>query len=198
LFNKKGFTLLEVLISIALLSLVLMALYRSADILRVSNRNLFHYLEKSSDIIKGANTLYLDILKSDGNITINSKKKFHHIIIENSRHSLYGLYSCKITWLVYKEKNTLLRLEGNGYTLPLREEDRVAIDIISNNMDIFTIYKNKKKNKILIVMKILNKGVESFMVQSVSKPKPKRKLVNPTELGRNIDKKREIFVPAKI
>jgi hypothetical protein len=47
-------------------------------------------------------------------------------------------------------------------------------------------------------MKILNKGVESFMVQSVSKPKPKRKLVNPTELGRNIDKKREIFVPAKI
>ena len=88
--NKKGFTLLEVLISIALLSLVLMALYRSADILRVSNRNLFHYLEKSSDIIKGANTLYLDVLKSDGNITINSKKKFHHIIIENSRHSLYS------------------------------------------------------------------------------------------------------------
>jgi type II secretory pathway component PulJ len=143
--KKKTFTLLEVLISIILLSLVLMALYRSADILRASNKNLFHYLERSSNIIKGANTLYLDILQSNGRLTITHLKKYHRIEIENSRHSLHGLYKCKVIWLVYKENNTLLRLEGNKYNLPLKEDDNIAIDKITENMEIFNIYKNKKK-----------------------------------------------------
>jgi len=102
--NKKAFTLLEVLISIMLLSLVLMALYRSADILRASNKNLFHHLEHSSDAMKGARTLYIDLLQADGNITIDSKeKKFYKIIINNTQNSLYGLYHAKVIWLVYKE-----------------------------------------------------------------------------------------------
>jgi len=62
--NKKfAFTLIEVLISITLLSLVLMALYKSADILRNSNLHLFHYLEKSTNTLKGSQTLYIDALR---------------------------------------------------------------------------------------------------------------------------------------
>ncbi len=165
--KKKAFTLLEVLISITLLSLVLMALYRSVDILKASNKNLFHHLEKSSNIIKGANSLYLDILESNGRLKITHLKKYHRIEIESTKHSLYGLYRCKVIWLVYKENNTLLRLEGNNYNLPLKEEDNIAIDKITENMEIFNIYKNKKKNKILVVMKILNQEVQSFMIQNL-------------------------------
>jgi prepilin-type N-terminal cleavage/methylation domain-containing protein len=164
---KGAFTLLEVIISIMLLSLVLMALYRSADILRQSNKNLFKHLQHSSDIIKGANTLYMDLLESDGHITILDRKKFHRLIIENTKHSLYGLYKAQITWLIYKDNNTLLRIEGSEYKLPLRDNKNVAIDKVSDNIELFNIYRNKKKSKVLVVLKSSNHEVISFIVQNL-------------------------------
>ena len=46
--NARGaFTLLEVLISIALLGIMLPALFSAVDMLKDSNEHLFEYLEKS-------------------------------------------------------------------------------------------------------------------------------------------------------
>lgn len=163
---KQAFTLLEVLISIMLLSLVLMALYKSADILRASNKNLFHHLEHSSDAIKGISTLYKDILQADNNITINDDKKFHKITINNTMNSLYGLYKAKVTWLVYKENNTLLRIEGSEYNLPLKREDLVAIDKILTKVKLFKSYKNEKNNKVLVLIKSNEKEIQSVLIQN--------------------------------
>ena len=186
--NKKAFTLLEVLISIMLLSLVLMALYRSADILRASNKNLFKHLEHSSDSIKGANCLYMDLLQSDNNITINTKKKFHKISIESTQHSLYGLYFAKVVWLIYKKDNTLLRIEGNNFKLPLKSENNVAIDTITNNIELFKAYSNKKNGKIIVIIKKVGEDTQSFMVQSLHKIKTKIKLVSPGILSNDRNK----------
>lgn len=165
--DKKAFTLLEVLISITLLSLVLMALYKSAEILRASNKNLFNHLEKTSDAMKGSKVLYMDILQSDGNITINIDRKFHRLMIGNTQHSLYGLAHTTVTWLVYKENNQLLRIEGGKYNIPLKLEENVAIDKIANNMELFKIYKNKKREKLLIISKMLGAETQSFMIQNL-------------------------------
>ena len=167
MLTNRAFTLLEVLISIMLLSLVLMALYRSADILRASNRNLFHYLENSSNTLKGIKTLYMDIIKSDGNLTLTHFKKFHSIEIENTKNSLYGLYHAKVVWLVYKTDNILLRIEGNRYHIPLKNEENVAIDVIAKNMELFKIYTNKKNNKILIISKVINQNPQSFIINNL-------------------------------
>ncbi len=150
--SKRGFTLIEVLISISLFSMVLIALYRSVDILRASNKNLYSHLEKSSIEIESAKVLYMDILMSDGNISIEDKrdKLFSRVTIFNTRNSLYGLYLAKVVWLVYKENNTLLRIEGGDYSMPLkRDTDMVEIDVISKNIEQFNIVLSKNKEKLL-------------------------------------------------
>ncbi|MCH9740707.1 MAG: prepilin-type N-terminal cleavage/methylation domain-containing protein [Epsilonproteobacteria bacterium] len=182
--QKKGaFTLLEVLISIMLLSLVLMALYKSSEILRASNKHLYHHLEHASDSIKGSQILYMDMLQSDGNLSINSEKEFHHLIIQKTKHSLYGLEQAKVVWIVYKEGNTLLRAEGSDYQLPLKTEQYVEIDPILTDIELFKLYKNKKDNKLLVLLKATGQNTQSFMIQNLSKVAFQPKKVKPGELG---------------
>ena len=167
--SKSAFTLLEVLISIMLLSLVLMALYKSSELLRKSNKHLYNHLEQASNSIKGSQVLYMDILQSDGNITIDTKKEFHKLILHKTRHSLYGLPTAKISWIVHKEQNTLIRVEGNNYQLPLKAEQNVEIDSVLNNLELFKLYKNKDESKILVIVKSKGQKPQSFMVQNLPK-----------------------------
>ncbi len=63
---RKAFTLIEILISIMLLSLVLIGLYDSLDIQRNSNKHLFEYLQKALIKIKPIMVLFNDLMESDG------------------------------------------------------------------------------------------------------------------------------------
>jgi len=179
--TQKAFTIVEVLISITLLSLVLMALYKSADLMRSSNLQLFNYLQKANTTIKGSRTLYLDLMYADHNITINSEEKFHQVTINNTTHSLYGLAQVKVVWLVYKKDNTLLRIEGGDYHIPLKGEERVEIDVIAKNLELFKIYKSKKKDKILAIIQVAGQEPQLFMSQSIPKPPPAPKSSNSTK-----------------
>ncbi len=170
--KRKAFTLLEVLISIALLGIILPALYESVDMLRDSNAQLFKYVEKSKEVSKVTETLYLDILSSDGNLSIK-KDDFTRLCIEQTRNSLYALPTAKVCWVVLKKDHSLLRIEGNGYTLPLREDDRVETDLVMKNIELFDIYY--RKDKILVLLQQSKKEPVSFLIQGVSKPKKKKK-----------------------
>jgi len=170
--NRKAFTLLEVLISIALLGIILPALYQSVDMLKDSNEHLFKYVEKSKKITRATQTLYLDILSSDGNLTIK-KDDFTRLCIEQTRNSLYELPSAKVCWLVMKKDHALLRVEGNGYQLPLRADDRVEANIIIKDLELFDVYHSK--DKVLVLIQQAKKEPISFMIQGVTKPQKKKK-----------------------
>jgi len=170
--SRKAFTLLEVLISIALLGIILPALYESVDMLRDSNQNLFKYVEKSKKITKATQTLYLDILSSDGNLTIQ-KDDFSRLCIEQTSNSLYALPSAKVCWVVLKKEHALLRVEGNGYQLPLRVDDRVEADIVMRNIELFDVHYNQ--DKVLVLLQQAKKEPVAFMVQGVTKPQKKKK-----------------------
>lgn len=168
--NRSAFTLIEVLLSIALLGLVTLALSKSVDILRASNKQLLGHLDKAKAEKKSMELLYRDIMSSDGNITIE-KDDFTRMCLEETRNTLYALPSAKVCWVVHKDENTLLRTEGNNYSLPKRYEERIEVDKVLANMELFDIYHNEKSGKVLVISKQTGNEPVTFMVQGIFKPK---------------------------
>jgi len=184
--RRQAFTLIEVLISVALLSIVMMGLYSALSMQRGSNRHLFAYLTKAVEDDKVIMMLYKDIMYSDGNLTIK-KGEFDRLCIHDTGNSLYGLSRTKVCWLVEKEENQLLRVEGNRYTVPLKYENKVAIDQTMKHMTLFDI--TRKKGEILVMLQAAGGEPYSFMLQGIEQPpkkkKPtKRRATSPTDLNR--------------
>jgi prepilin-type N-terminal cleavage/methylation domain-containing protein len=172
--KRLAFTLIEVLISIVLVGIILPPLFKLITLMQDSNSQIFSYVTKQKQEAKAIETMYLDLLSSDGNITI-AKNEFSRVCIENSLNSLYGLSRAKVCWLVTKEKNRLLRVEGNDYRLPLRLEDKVESDAVLSDLELFDIYRNK--NDLLVIIKQKNQKPITFEIYGVHKPekKPKKK-----------------------
>lgn len=165
--HRKAFTIIEVLISIGLLGIVLVALFSTVTMMRDSNDHLLGYLQKSKKITKATKILYLDIASSDGNITIK-KDEFSRLCMESTRNSLYALSVAKVCWVVLKDNNTLTRIEGNNYNLPVGLEERVEVDTVINNLEIFDVYH--QDDKVIVLLQQNGKKPISFMLQGIKKP----------------------------
>jgi len=170
---RRGFTLLEMLISTALLSLVLLGLYGALNMQQRSTKHLFSFLTKALDADRGVLVLYRDIFQSDGNITLKNGE-FDRLCLENTSHSLHGLASAKVCWIVAKEDRALLRIEGNGFRLPLQHSDGVEIDKVMAPVALFDVQKDK--TKVLVGIQQVNRDPYVFVVQGVEPPpKPVKK-----------------------
>jgi len=178
---RHAFTLIEVLISIALMGIILVALFSSVDMLQDSNRHLLHHLQKAKKVTKATTILYSDIIGSDGNITI-VKDEFSRFCMERTRNSLYGLPEAKVCWVVLKKDNQLVRVEGVRYHLPLKLEERAEVDLITKDIALFDIYH--AKDKVLVLLKQKRKRAIGFMVQGVRKPLLKKKTPQPPPNGK--------------
>ncbi|MEA2028905.1 MAG: type II secretion system protein [Campylobacterota bacterium] len=176
--QKRAFTLVEVIVSIVLLGFILAVLYKSLDMVRFSNKHLYNHLTNSSTHVKAANTLYLDILKSDGNLTIQNKEDFSRLCINSTQNSLYNLAFAKVCWVVSKEDHRLLRIEGNKYKLPASFDEPLEVDSIIKDMTKFHIDRNGDNVLVMLATKKLEPI--SFLVQGIKPPPPpkKKKKVN--------------------
>jgi len=175
--TREAFTLIEVLIATVLLSIVLIGLYSVLDTQRRSVEVIKRNLDRSIGQDRAIMVLYNDILKSDGNITIKKSER-DTLCINNTSNSLYGLDIAKVCWLVLKDKDTLTRVEGNSFRLPLGLEDKVEIDRVLSGVKLFDAYKDKKSGDILVVIQELEKEPYSFLLQNIKEPpkiKPKKK-----------------------
>ena len=166
--QQKAFTLIEVLISIGLLGIVIVALFSTVSMMRDSNEHLYAYLQKSKKITKATKVLYMDIMGSDGNISIE-KDDFSRLCMQETKNSLYALSLAKVCWIVLKKDNTLARVEGNNYKLPTSFEDRVEVNPVMKHIELFDVYH--QKDKVLVFIKQKGEKPITFMVQGVTKPK---------------------------
>jgi prepilin-type N-terminal cleavage/methylation domain-containing protein len=170
--QKKAFTLIEVIISIGLLGIVIVALFSTVNMMKSSNEHLHQYLKKAKKITEASKVLYLDIIGSDGNITIR-KDEFTRLCIEETQNSLYALSRAKVCWVVLKKDNTLVRVEGNNYHLPTKLEEQVEVNPVMKHVELFDVYH--KKDKVLVFLKQVGKEPITFMIQGITKPVPKKK-----------------------
>ncbi len=170
--RRAAFTLIEVLISIALLGIVVVALFSIVKTMRESNKQIYNYLIEAQKESRFIRVLYDDILYSDGNLSIKKGERTQ-LCIESTRNSLYGLSLAKVCWVVLKDHDTLVRVEGNDYHLPTRYEDRVEVDRVMKNVILFDVVQ--QADKVLVVLKRRAKSPVSFLIQGVAKPKPKPK-----------------------
>ena len=170
--RRGAFTLMEVLISVVLISLILLGLYGSLDLQRDSNRRLHRKLQETLAHQKVLMAFYRDLLFSDGNLTIH-KGDFDRLCIERTGHSLYGLPDARVCWVVSREDKELLRVEGGEFRLPLRDEDRVAVDSVLGPMELFDL--TRRGGRLLVAMR--EKGSEgvAFLVRGLDIPKKKKK-----------------------
>lgn len=152
---KKAFTLIELIISIIIISLIVTYLYESLGILNKSGEQLFKRdksREYETDIKK---LLVLDIMQGyDFNLSKTDSRDFD-ILTFSSLNSIHGIKKPKITYLVSKKDNTLFRIEGIDYTIPLDSETiyRVKYDELKKELEYFKVFFNKDKKKVLINIK---------------------------------------------
>ncbi|WP_187647796.1 type II secretion system protein [Nitrosophilus labii] len=151
---KKSFTLIELIVSITILSLIILFISQSISNLNISHSVIKGTVEKEYLQNKIAKILYYDLLLSK-NIEIKGGKKYSIIYLQ-TKNTLFDIDNPYVVWYVLKDSNTLCRLESPiKIVLPLYPENfgKVFVSKVVQNCEIFKIYRSNKKDKFLVYMK---------------------------------------------
>jgi prepilin-type N-terminal cleavage/methylation domain-containing protein len=154
--KRAGFTLIELVISIAIIALIVTYLYQSLGILKNANEHL-----QNKDAVRAYETgikklLLLDIMQSsDLKISQTDHKNFDLLTLTSS-NSLHNIKLPNITYLVTKREGKLIRIEGLDYKIENLTRDtvyRVKFDELKQNITHFKLYEDTNKTRLLINIK---------------------------------------------
>ncbi len=142
---RKAFTLIEMLVSISILSIMMLFLYKSYSSLNISNAI---YKKEANTLIATDNlkkTLFLDFsLALHKTIKIENQEKNEDVVFMQTSNSNHKNYNPYVAYILKESK--LYRLESfkqySGF--PLSVEDNFSVDMLGN-VKTFRVYKNEKK-----------------------------------------------------
>jgi prepilin-type N-terminal cleavage/methylation domain-containing protein len=152
--NRRAFTLVEVMVSIALFGLITLLLFGTIDNLRIQ---LSFFKEKEKSIHE--KNRILSLMRTDFDrakafsISKNETKEFTIASIKGSNRSLYTIEQPNVVWIVLKNDNTLVRLESaSPITLPLTPKSLYLVhsDLIGKGCELFRIYESDKRRLIYV------------------------------------------------
>ena len=164
--NKKAFSLVELIVSILLLSIIAMFLYSTTSSLQKRNKIFAQkekLLEKDDKLL---DLLYDDIFESN---ELNISTNEFTILSMHTKNTLYDIDYPYVTWLVYKNDNTLLRFESILPFSKMNIDNNYLYHIskVSKDCEVFKIYQSKKRDKILIDIKFKGKN---HLIYELPKP----------------------------
>ncbi|MDD5158783.1 MAG: prepilin-type N-terminal cleavage/methylation domain-containing protein [Sulfuricurvum sp.] len=140
---RRGFTLIEVLVSVVLFGLIAAFLYGGIDQVRLMR--LF-YAEKGKEFThheRIRSLLYRDLAQAGKMSVIDGDVDHSIVLLESSRHSLYGISLPNVVWFIRKKDNALVRLESSeAITVPLDPLKFYAIhsDTVARGCTTFRVY----------------------------------------------------------
>ncbi len=148
---RKAFTLIELMVSISILSIIMIYLYKSYSSLNHSN--LFYKKEVSSIKIAQLKkrVFYLDFsLALPNSVKIINQDKNEDIVFLQSVNSMHRRYNPYITYIFKDSK--LYRLESLKVfkTYPLDSDAEFSAELFGD-VDSFRIYKSNKKDEAYLV-----------------------------------------------
>ena len=147
---KNSFTLIEILLSLMILSILFLAMNGVIKGVKVSEKRLNSYFDSSKNEEVLIKTLYLDIINSTSIKIIHSKNIDYDRIYLITSNSLYNLIYPNVLWYVSKKQNSLIRVESPK-KIVLPSDNLFFLDKFKSNVKLFKIYK--KGGKDLVILK---------------------------------------------
>lgn len=148
--KKRGFTLVEVMVSITIFSIVMAFLYESLNhsknFNKIFEKHVNNYIE-SFDLQKIINE---DIIETKDSIIISSDKNKNTILfIKNTNNTYHNPFNKYVTYLLSNEQN-ILRIESKKEFKPKElkseffDDENTYIDIVAKDIKKFIVVKNEK------------------------------------------------------
>lgn len=153
---KKAFTLVELMISIILLSIIVTFLYQSVAQLQTSN---LQFMRKTNELQKREQLLklvYNDFINATS-IEWYDKGREHDIVLLKTNNSFHNMSQPYVLYKVYKEDAILKRIESPVEKIDFLNNIFKFNDIIEN-VKLFKVYE--KKGHYLIYIKA--EGIEDI------------------------------------
>ena len=165
--NKKAFSLIELMIAVALTAVVITAFYSLFNSLTIKYETNEKRSTKSGDSNKIYRLLYKDFLSAKTFNVFDSKSEKKVLILGNSTNTLHKMSGANISYIFNQKSSELFRIESLE-VIPLDKEisddilDDSYIDLVSNEVTDFVVNGNTSKNKAVILIEYKDKSTEVF------------------------------------
>ena len=161
---RRGFSLIELLIAITILSIMMLFLYKSYASLNHSNsfyKKEVTSLEYEKQIKK---IIFLDFsLAVNNSIAILNQEKKEDIVLMQSSNSLHKRYNPYIAYIMRNSK--LYRLESlKRLTYPLSMDSEFSVDYIGK-VDGFRVYKSSKEIENVFLVHVNFKNEDDVLLK---------------------------------
>ena len=149
---RRGFTLIELMVSISILSIMMIFLYQSYSSVNSSNKNLKNEIIGITGTQKLKKVIYLDFsLALHKSVKILNQDAREDVLFLQSSNSMHKRYEPFVAYIVKEDK--LYRLESlkEFQEYPLAMDSEFDVDYLGE-VDSFRVYKSTNdKNELYLV-----------------------------------------------
>jgi len=165
---KRAFTLVEVLVSVALLGLISFFVVSTVSQTKNNNKLFENKIDDNKKLELLSDLLYTDLLYSKELIVQGLKK--YSVLHVKGKNSIYGIEEPFVVWLVLKNENQVIRMESaRKISLPIKNEMKkyIFVDTLLNKCEHFNINLSKDKKSILTFVQIKNRKPIIFEIEKL-------------------------------